>query len=82
METIIISFSGNKETRIYLVFKILIFYVFNTFHDMTKVKICAPFNDITMTLQVLMLQKYIEKPKTLIIKYKFMNNCYYLFFDI
>lgn len=47
---------------------------------MTKVKICASFNDITMTLQILILQKYIEKPKTLIIKYKFMNNCCYLFF--
>lgn len=47
---------------------------------MTKVKICASFNDITMKLQVLILQKYIEKPKTLIIKYKFMNNYYYLLF--
>ena len=47
---------------------------------MTKVKICASFNDITMKLQVLISQKYIEKPKTLIIKYKFMNNCYYLLF--
>ena len=47
---------------------------------MTKVKICASFNDITMKLQVLISQKYIEKPKTLIIKYKFMNNYYYLLF--